>query len=131
MSLVLARSDIHGIGCFTTAPVPQGEPVAVWDDHDERFIRAEDVLRGERQLVETYCVQTLHGYVCPVTFTRMSVGWYLNHSDAPNLEQDGSGHMFAVRAIRAGEELTVDYATLDPDVDNSEGLIQDGPQETT
>lgn len=33
---------------------------------------------------------------------------YLNHSKQPNAEFDGF-HLYALRAIRAGEEITIDY----------------------
>ena len=41
----------------------------------------------------------------------MSIGWYLNHSSRPNVQIDGLSAR-AVRAIRAGAELTVDYGAL-------------------
>jgi SET domain-containing protein len=47
----------------------------------------------------------------------MSLGWYMNHSDAPSLIADGEEYV-AARDIPAGGELTLDYATLDPEVDN-------------
>lgn len=33
---------------------------------------------------------------------------YLNHSDKPNAEFDGF-HLYAIRAIKADEEITIDY----------------------
>ena len=41
----------------------------------------------------------------------MSIGWYLNHSPRPNVRMRGMSAL-AVRALRAGEELTVDYGAL-------------------
>ena len=41
----------------------------------------------------------------------MTVSWYLNHSNNPNVEIDANYHFFAKRSIRRGEELTVDYRT--------------------
>jgi SET domain-containing protein len=47
----------------------------------------------------------------------MSLGWYMNHADAPSLIADGEDYV-AARDIAPDEELTVDYGTLDPEVDN-------------
>jgi SET domain-containing protein len=39
---------------------------------------------------------------------------YLNHSDEPNLRQvDGGDDFETTRDVRAGEELTLDYGTLE------------------
>jgi SET domain-containing protein len=38
----------------------------------------------------------------------MSIGWYLNHSKNPNV--DVSSNFRAIRKIRRGEELTIDYS---------------------
>ena len=40
------------------------------------------------------------------------VGWYLNHSDRPNVAADESGRFHSLRRIRKGEELTADYRTF-------------------
>jgi SET domain-containing protein len=51
----------------------------------------------------------------------MSIGWYINHSDAPNLEErleETTWRYYATRAIAKGEEVTMDYRTLDADYDN-------------
>jgi SET domain-containing protein len=41
----------------------------------------------------------------------MSIGWYLNHSDQPNAAHRRYVY-FALKAIRKGEEVTMDYRTL-------------------
>ena len=39
---------------------------------------------------------------------------FLNHSDEPNLRQlDGGDRFVTTRDVTAGEELTVDYGSLD------------------
>ena len=47
---------------------------------------------------------------------RMSVAWYINHSLRPNVTIGVTPARWIIRAkrdIKAGEELTVDYGTLD------------------
>ena len=68
-----------------------------------------------------YCIETKGGYYGPKDFARMSIGWYINHSDDPNLEERMIGKQwryYARRAIQKGEEITMDYRTLDSDFDN-------------
>jgi hypothetical protein len=48
----------------------------------------------------------------PPTLNMLSVGWYVNHSDRPNLVADEDGRFRSLRAIRQGEELTADYRTF-------------------
>jgi hypothetical protein len=56
-------------------------------------------------------VRDRDGYHCPRDWHRMSIGWYLNHSDRPNVAMNGM-RARATRAIPAGTELTVDYGAL-------------------
>ncbi len=50
-------------------------------------------------------------YGCPKNFNQLTPSWYLNHSDHPNVAFDSNDEFFALRDIRANEELTVDYST--------------------
>jgi SET domain-containing protein len=51
----------------------------------------------------------------------MSLVWYLNHSDTPNVRVTAT-RAYALCNIKKGEELTVDYRTLDDNVDNTNGI---------
>ena len=56
------------------------------------------------------------GFYAPRTPVRMSLAWYINHSDRPNLTIAVTPTKWTIRArraIKSGEELTVDYGTLD------------------
>ena len=48
----------------------------------------------------------------PPSLNMLSVGWYVNHSDRPNLDVDEDGRFRTLRRIRKGEELTADYRTF-------------------
>jgi len=48
---------------------------------------------------------------CPTNFNRMTVAWYLNHSERPNTKCDDDLNFSALRNINRGEELTVNYST--------------------
>jgi hypothetical protein len=112
--IFLGASGIHGVGVFTDAPIPKSACPDLWHPDDLVFVpRAE----GAGPQYARFCVETVAGYWCPRDFRRMSLGWYLNHSEAASLVSKGEEYL-AARDILPGEELTLDYATLDPDVDN-------------
>jgi SET domain-containing protein len=47
----------------------------------------------------------------------MSLAWYVNHSSNPNAKsaygKNGNWKFVALRNIKIGEEVTVNYSTLD------------------
>jgi len=118
--IVLRPSTIEGVGCFTLQPIRSGEVVKnLWDDADVHFVPAESVPPDLLAMHKRYCVESPGGFWCPLDFKRMSVGWYLNHSDDPNLgSRDGGQSYVALRDIPAEAELTIDYRKLDDAVDN-------------
>jgi hypothetical protein len=75
--------------------------------------RLRGLPRGVRKLYEDFCIITDKGrrYGCPTNFNRLTVAWYLNSSEHPNVVCGKDYRFFAKRDIRAGEELTVDYST--------------------
>ena len=48
----------------------------------------------------------------PPSLNMLSVGWYVNHSDRPNVVAGEDGRFRTLRRIRKGEELTADYRTF-------------------
>jgi SET domain-containing protein len=120
--VILAPSRIQGVGLFAIKNLAKGEEVPIWDQNDLRFFEvpsADDKLFYG--LFHHYCIRTKGGYYGPKDFLKMSIGWYINHSDAPNLEERLEGatwRYYATRAIAKGEEVTMDYRTLDADYDN-------------
>ena len=56
------------------------------------------------------------GFYAPPSPIKMSLAWYINHSSTPNATVTVSPSKWIIRAkrnIKSGEELTVDYGTLD------------------
>lgn len=116
--IILKPSKVQGVGCFTDKPIKKGKLADIWEPSDCKFVSYRN---GKKNInmCETYCVSVKGGYSCPVDFRRMSVGWYLNHSDKPNLASSDGDNYYATKNIRKGEELTIDYSKLDSDIDNS------------
>ncbi|MCW3091196.1 MAG: hypothetical protein JWP81_2265 [Ferruginibacter sp.] len=67
-----------------------------------------------KTLVETYCLYDEENFFIPEDgFKKMDLVNFLNHSDSPNIISINEGEFFeALRDIKAGEELLVDYGEL-------------------
>jgi SET domain-containing protein len=117
--LVLRPSPVHGIGVFTTAAIAKGERLRLWDGNDWRFVSFADAHSDPavRELRDVYCVRVEGGYMCPLAFNRMSIGWYMNHSEEPNAWSSAALNYeyYAARDIAAGEEIFCDYRLLSPE----------------
>lgn len=108
---ILKPSSIEGIGVFALSHIPKGTLLDLFDRTDYRLISRRKAASFPKSVLETYCVEDSAGYHCPADFHRMSVGWYLNHSDQPNAGGSRENY-YALRDIGEGEEITIDYATL-------------------
>ena len=115
----LAPSPIHGVGVFAVRNIPKGiDPFAVGVRYPRRWVtitaaELERAPAGVRRLVASLFVPDADGaFRIPVLGANLvDIGAYLNHSDRPNMRTT-DGHRFVTRRrIRAGEEMTVDYAT--------------------
>ncbi len=112
----LGPSAIHGTGLFSEENLPAGTVVWRLDPAvDLRLTRAQfESLTGPGgEQVRKYCYKdlVLGEYILCGDDAR-----FFNHSDEPNCldypDEDG-GTTVAARDIRAGEELTSDYAAFD------------------
>jgi len=107
--LLVAPSPIHGVGVVTTTRIVKDTKLRLIARNDWRFVKKPK--RSEREYVNRFCVWDGEGYHCPKSFTRMSLGWYLNDAVDPNLSPKGE-YFVARRTIKKGEELTIDYDEL-------------------
>src|SRR3954469_26064954 len=102
--LKVVKSGIHGYGVVATRDFARGEIIA----------EVEGVLYREEDVDDDrYCLWMDEGwYLDMVDQTR-----WVNHSCDPNVEIDGevgpdgpTARLIAARKVRAGDELTYDYA---------------------
>ena len=108
------ESKIHGRGLFAAADIPKDEIVAVKGGHivDGKTLREK--ITPMLGPVEIQIDDSL--FIAPVTNEERELSMlYLNHSCDPNLGMRGEISFVAVRDIRAGEELTHDWAMTDND----------------
>jgi SET domain-containing protein len=118
--LYLGPSKIHGIGCFSDTGIKKGEFVRVWSPEDSRWVPLKKAHASpHKKLFQRFGIRTTGGYWAPIDFLRISVGWYMNHSEMPNLQSDdGDVTYYALRDIEPGEEVTIDYRRMDDAHDN-------------
>jgi hypothetical protein len=108
------ESKIHGRGLFATADIAKDEIVAVKGGHivDGKTLR--DKITSQLGSVEIQIDDDL--FIAPITDEERELSMlYSNHSCDANLGVRGEITFVAMRDIRAGEELTHDWAITDDD----------------
>jgi len=107
-------SPLHGVGVFALRAIPRGlNPLPSWlDNAGVQFTHHELKLlpRGVKTQIKTFCYYDDDGFVIPsIGMNSFDMSIYLNHSKTPNVKMKKSGKFETLRAIRSGEELTMDY----------------------
>lgn len=104
-SFILKNSLIQGVGVFSTVDLPARTQVLI-NQPKPRLMKIKDVPPE----FQKYCVFiNEEDCMSPARFDAISVGWYVNHSDQPNIEQRTISYIITLRDIKAGEEILVDY----------------------
>ena len=117
-SFILKPSPIAGVGVFTTHKIKKGTRLRVFSGELTRKIRKSEIKEESKKnpilakFVEFFAVASDGWVYMPSNFSAMPVGWYMNHSDAPNAHHDEGYKYFASRDIEEGEEITINYYEL-------------------
>lgn len=116
----IAQSKIHGVGVKAIRRIPKGASIFP-DDNDPIIWIKESKIKGLpselRCLYTDFCIirKRDKNYGCPRSFNRLTVAWYLNRPKSgqkPNVGCRRGYTFYALRDIKPGEELTVDYRTF-------------------
>jgi SET domain-containing protein len=111
-SFILKPSTIKdgGIGVFALHDIEKDAYMELFlKDFQEELLDEKDV----PEELQVYCLNHESGkLLCPKLFNRMDIGNYLNHLENPNLRYEKSKGYFALRDIKAGEELFANYKEL-------------------
>ncbi len=107
-SLILKPSTVNGIGVFTAHNIAR----------DTQFVYCDFLMR--KLLIKNIPTEFIHYCIlindkecfAPERFDRMEVGWYLNHSNHPNVKKISEKNVIAIRDIKAGEEVLMNYNEL-------------------
>jgi len=106
----LQPSTVHGVGVFAIEPIEQG--TSLFDSHEKIVWVPKNSLvnlsPAFKKLYEDFAIIQGDRYGCPENFNKLTMGWYLNDSDNPNVAVDSEFNMSAIRDIGEGEELTID-----------------------
>jgi SET domain-containing protein len=107
--LTVKSSRIHGRGCFATTRFARRKKIAEYTG--ERITNAEAERRGRRRVLRISGLDDRWS----IDGSRGGNGThYINHSCRPNsFMQTVRGHLLvlALRDIRPGEEITIDYVS--------------------
>ncbi len=115
---MLKPSPIEGIGVFAIRDIPKGcrtiFSAGIGEWIKVSIDEVEKLPAHSRNLVETYCLYDEENYFVPdYGFKIMDLVLYLNHSSQFNMISVNDGEQFeALRDIKAGEELLVDYGSI-------------------
>jgi SET domain-containing protein len=118
--VMLQPSPIAGIGVFAIQDIPKGcRDMFSKPDVNDKWITVSKkevaVLPAHAQfIVGNYCLYDDENYFIPDDgFKKIDVSLFLNHADTPNIISINDGDYFeAVRDIKAGEELLLDYGEI-------------------
>jgi SET domain-containing protein len=111
----IALSRTHGVGVCAIRDIPSGTLVFHGESERVVWVSRAAVRRlpmAIRSLYEDFGMVWGDRIGVPPTLNMLSVGWYLNHSDHPNVEADDDARFRTLRRIRKGEELMADYRTF-------------------
>jgi len=111
----IGPSRIHGVGVRAIRDIPAG--TLVFHGESERVVwtsraAVRRMPKAIRSLYEDFGMVSGDRIGVPPSLNMLSVGWYVNHSDRPNVEAGEDARFRALRRIRKGEELTADYRTF-------------------
>ena len=108
----VAPSRIHGLGLFASKPIKSGTKMWVFDKDVNIILPAEKLASLHPIALDKV---KRHSYVNKDGFVILSFdgSQYINHSEDPNMV-DYDYECFALRDIKAGEEITVNYYFSEP-----------------
>ncbi len=104
----------RGVGVFAVYNISGGAFLRLFgketptSKRHSRMVPKKDIPKSFQE----YCVDRGKNMLCPEDFGAMPLGWYLNHSLTPNVVHQNY-NFYATKNITAGEEITIDYNTLE------------------
>ncbi len=117
LSFVLKPSPLGGVGVFAAHDIAAGTHLFT-QPYRVRTLKVKDI----PQEFMNYCIYiNYEECICPEQFDRMEIGWYVNHSSDPNIVNKTQAkdprsldnrNVYAIKDIKAGEEILIDYNYL-------------------
>ena len=113
-SFVLRPSE-HGVGVFAAHDIEEGTHLRLFPEKGPAPVERD--ANAVPECFRAYCIWKGSLLTCPSDFGHMAIGWYLNHSKTPNAYHVEFDY-YANRDIKAGDEITIDYNSLEESEDN-------------
>ena len=118
--VMIKPSPIDGIGVFALRNIAKGcRSMFSKANEQEQWIpvtktEVENLPEHAKALIENYCLYDEANYFVPdYGFKKMDLVNFLNHADIPNIISINDGEIFeAIRDIKTGEELFIDYGEI-------------------
>ena len=116
--VMLRPSKVQGIGVFAINDIKKGQCAIFSNDKSEwiKISKAEiaTLPQHSKAAVENFCLYDEGNYFVPeYGFKMVDLVIFLNHDDDPNIASINDGEDFeALRDIKAGEELFIDYGQI-------------------
>ncbi|MGB9337081.1 MAG: FRG domain-containing protein [Candidatus Acidiferrales bacterium] len=116
----LAPSKIPkaGLGVFAIKKIKKGTLLFPGDNDEIVWVEKSALPKTPKPVRGLYRFAVIKDgrYGCPPSFNRLTMAWYLNHSERPNVKCTRDYDFIALKDIGIGHELTVDYRTYnDPE----------------
>lgn len=112
LRITVGSSSIHGKGLITTHAIAQDEQIFVFQG-----VRIHSPYTPEVGIFSSIFPNALGAdddvWVCPEPDTNLGI--HLNHSCNPSAYIEHGAVIRALRPLRVGEEVTVDYSTTESD----------------
>lgn len=108
----LLKPAKHGIGVFAAHGIQKDTYLRLFREENETSRGTNRRKDSVPEVFQQYCLDRGDSLRCPQDFGRMEVGWHLNHSKEPNAYHNDYNY-FALRDILEGEEITIDYNSLE------------------
>jgi SET domain-containing protein len=107
-------SKIHGVGVFALREIPKGtKPLGGPRKQREVKVKLKEIEalpRGLKSYIKSFCFVDEDSIFIPSDgLNAMDMAVYLNHSKEPNLRFRKDGALVALKKIRSGAELFIDY----------------------
>ncbi|MBS3084651.1 SET domain-containing protein-lysine N-methyltransferase [Candidatus Pacearchaeota archaeon] len=130
--LKVYNSKIHGIGLVAINKIKKDEMVCIVGGI---IVPVSDIENYWKRVGHFGTQVNDNFYIVPSTKKEIEIGGAFNHSCDPNVGWEGDIRAVAMREINEGEELTMDYAMYDSNIEkfkcscgskNCRGFIQAG-----
>ncbi len=114
----------HGVGVFSAHGIRKKTYLRLFGNLTKINPRLD--LRDKNDVPQQFIKYTMskgEKLECSRDFGRMEVGWYLNHSKTPNAAHQDYQY-YALRDIKSGEEILIDYNTLEIPEEEKEDFLK-------